>query len=132
RRHVPSRAARTRASISRSRRPGSSAGSCSARARTPVSCRCPSPRECGDAGFADRHRIAGGCDGVDGGNVNDADPAVGPLREAVAAALDEDLGVLGDLTSQATVPEAAARTGRSLAPQAAVLAGATSLSALSP
>ena len=60
--------------------------------------------------------------------MNDADPAVGPLREAVAAALDEDLGVLGDLTSQATVPEAAVGTGRFVARQPGVLAGTTAVS----
>jgi nicotinate-nucleotide pyrophosphorylase (carboxylating) len=56
--------------------------------------------------------------------VSDADAAVGPLREAVAAALDEDLGVLGDLTSQAIIPEAAVGTGRFVAREAGVLAGA--------
>jgi nicotinate-nucleotide pyrophosphorylase (carboxylating) len=55
--------------------------------------------------------------------VSDADPAVGPLREAVAEALAEDLGVLGDLTSQAIIPEAAVGTGRFVARQAGVLAG---------
>jgi nicotinate-nucleotide pyrophosphorylase (carboxylating) len=60
--------------------------------------------------------------------MSDADPAVGPLREAVAAALDEDLGVLGDLTSQATVPGAAVGTGRFVARQRGVLAGTTVVS----
>jgi nicotinate-nucleotide pyrophosphorylase (carboxylating) len=55
--------------------------------------------------------------------VTDADPAVGPLREVVAAALDEDLGVLGDLTSQALVAEHARGTGRVVARQEGVLAG---------
>ncbi|HKA93330.1 MAG TPA: carboxylating nicotinate-nucleotide diphosphorylase [Acidimicrobiia bacterium] len=55
--------------------------------------------------------------------MSDADPAVGPLREAVAAAVDEDLGVLGDLTSQAIIPEAAVGTGRFVARQSGVLAG---------
>jgi nicotinate-nucleotide pyrophosphorylase (carboxylating) len=55
--------------------------------------------------------------------VSDADPAVSPLREVVAAALDEDLGVLGDLTSQAIIPEHARGTGRFVARQEGVLAG---------
>jgi nicotinate-nucleotide pyrophosphorylase (carboxylating) len=55
--------------------------------------------------------------------VSDADAAVGPLREAVAVALDEDLGVLGDLTSQAIIPEAALGTGRFVAREHGVLAG---------
>jgi len=55
--------------------------------------------------------------------VSDADAAVGPLREAVAVALDEDLGVLGDLTSQAIVPEVTLGTGRFVAREQGVLAG---------
>ena len=55
--------------------------------------------------------------------MTDADPAVGPLREVVAAALDEDLGVLGDLTSQALIAEHARGTGRVVARQEGVLAG---------
>jgi nicotinate-nucleotide pyrophosphorylase (carboxylating) len=55
--------------------------------------------------------------------MTDADPAIGPLREIVAAALDEDLGVLGDLTSQAIIPEYASGTGRFVARQDGVLAG---------
>lgn len=55
--------------------------------------------------------------------MSDADPAVGPLREVVASALDEDLGVLGDLTSQAIVPEHSRGTGRFVARQDGVLAG---------
>jgi nicotinate-nucleotide pyrophosphorylase (carboxylating) len=55
--------------------------------------------------------------------VSDADPAVSPLREVVAAALDEDLGVLGDLTSQALLAEHARGTGRFVARQEGVLAG---------
>jgi nicotinate-nucleotide pyrophosphorylase (carboxylating) len=55
--------------------------------------------------------------------VSDADAAVGPLREAVAVALDEDLGVLGDLTSQAIIPEAALGTGHFVAREHGVLAG---------
>jgi nicotinate-nucleotide pyrophosphorylase (carboxylating) len=55
--------------------------------------------------------------------MTDADPAVGPLREIVAAALDEDLGVLGDLTSQALIAEHARGTGRFVAREQGVLAG---------
>jgi nicotinate-nucleotide pyrophosphorylase (carboxylating) len=55
--------------------------------------------------------------------VSDADPAIGPLREIVAAALDEDLGVLGDLTSQAVIAEYRGGTGRFVARQDGVLAG---------
>jgi nicotinate-nucleotide pyrophosphorylase (carboxylating) len=55
--------------------------------------------------------------------VSDADPAVSPLREIVAAALDEDLGVLGDLTSQALIAEHARGTGRIVAREEGVLAG---------
>jgi nicotinate-nucleotide pyrophosphorylase (carboxylating) len=55
--------------------------------------------------------------------VSDADPAVGPLREVVAAALDEDLGVLGDLTSQAMIPEYERGTARFVAREEGVLAG---------
>src|SRR5213079_3504999 len=57
-----------------------------------------------------------------GSAVSDA-AAVGPLREAVAVALDEDLGVLGDLPSQAIIPEAALGTGRFVAREHGVLAG---------
>jgi nicotinate-nucleotide pyrophosphorylase (carboxylating) len=55
--------------------------------------------------------------------VSDVDPAVSFMREAVAVALDEDLGVLGDLTSQAVIPEATFGTGRVVARQDGVLAG---------
>jgi nicotinate-nucleotide pyrophosphorylase (carboxylating) len=55
--------------------------------------------------------------------VSDSDAAVGPLREAVAVALDEDLGVLGDLTSQAIIPDVTLGTGRFVAREQGVLAG---------
>ena len=55
--------------------------------------------------------------------MSDADATVGPLREAVAVALDEDLGVLGDLTSQAIIPEDALGTGHFVAREEGVLAG---------
>ena len=55
--------------------------------------------------------------------MSDADAAVGPLRETVAVALDEDLGVLGDLTSQAIIPEVELGTGRFVAREQGVLAG---------
>ena len=55
--------------------------------------------------------------------MSDAAAAVGPLREAVAVALDEDLGVLGDLTSQAVIPEDALGTGHFVAREEGVLAG---------
>jgi nicotinate-nucleotide pyrophosphorylase (carboxylating) len=55
--------------------------------------------------------------------VSDADPSIGPLREVVAAALDEDIGVLGDLTSQAIIAEHVPGTGRFVARGDGVLAG---------
>jgi nicotinate-nucleotide pyrophosphorylase (carboxylating) len=55
--------------------------------------------------------------------MSDADPALGPLREVVAAALYEDFGVLGDLTSQAIIPEHGRGTGHFVARQEGVLAG---------
>jgi nicotinate-nucleotide pyrophosphorylase (carboxylating) len=55
--------------------------------------------------------------------VSDVDPAVSYMREAVAVAIDEDLGVLGDLTSQAVIPEAALGTGRFVVREDGVLAG---------
>jgi nicotinate-nucleotide pyrophosphorylase (carboxylating) len=55
--------------------------------------------------------------------MSDADPLIGPLREVVAGALDEDLGVLGDLTSQAVIPEYTRGSGRFVARQDGVLAG---------
>jgi nicotinate-nucleotide pyrophosphorylase (carboxylating) len=55
--------------------------------------------------------------------MSDADPPIGPLREVVAGALDEDLGVLGDLTSHAIIPEYARGTGHFVARQEGVLAG---------
>jgi len=55
--------------------------------------------------------------------VSNADAAVGPMREAVAVALDEDLGVLGDLTSQAIIPEVAFGTGQFVGREQGVLAG---------
>ena len=55
--------------------------------------------------------------------MSDVDPSVSYMREAVAVAIDEDLGVLGDLTSQAVVPEAVLGTGRFVARQDGVLAG---------
>jgi nicotinate-nucleotide pyrophosphorylase (carboxylating) len=53
----------------------------------------------------------------------DFDPPVTAVREAVARALAEDLGVLGDLTSTALVPADAAGTGHFVARSAGVLAG---------
>jgi nicotinate-nucleotide pyrophosphorylase (carboxylating) len=55
--------------------------------------------------------------------MSEADPALGPLREVVAAALYEDFGVLGDLTSQAIIPEHARGTGHFVARREGVLAG---------
>jgi nicotinate-nucleotide pyrophosphorylase (carboxylating) len=51
------------------------------------------------------------------------DLAVGLVREAVAVALDEDLGVLGDITTLATIPESAHGTGRFVSRTDGVLAG---------
>jgi nicotinate-nucleotide pyrophosphorylase (carboxylating) len=53
----------------------------------------------------------------------DFDPPVTAIREAVARALAEDLGVLGDLTSTALIPGDAAGTGRFMARVDGVLAG---------
>jgi nicotinate-nucleotide pyrophosphorylase (carboxylating) len=53
----------------------------------------------------------------------DFDPPVSAVREAVARALAEDLGVLGDLTSTALVPADAAGTGYFVARRPGVLAG---------
>jgi nicotinate-nucleotide pyrophosphorylase (carboxylating) len=53
----------------------------------------------------------------------DFDPPISAVREAVARALAEDLGVLGDLTSTALIPPDAAGTGHFVARSAGVLAG---------
>ncbi len=53
----------------------------------------------------------------------DFDPPVTAVREAVVRALAEDLGVLGDLTSTALIPAAAAGRGRFVARRPGVLAG---------
>jgi nicotinate-nucleotide pyrophosphorylase (carboxylating) len=51
------------------------------------------------------------------------DPPIGLLREVVALALREDLGLLGDLTSIAVIPEEAEGTARFVARTDGVLAG---------
>ena len=53
----------------------------------------------------------------------DFDPPVTAVREAVARALAEDLGVLGDLTSTALIPAEAAGAGHFVARAPGVLAG---------
>jgi nicotinate-nucleotide pyrophosphorylase (carboxylating) len=53
----------------------------------------------------------------------DFDPPVSAVREVVARALAEDLGVLGDLTSTALIPAEATGTGHFMARGAGVLAG---------
>jgi nicotinate-nucleotide pyrophosphorylase (carboxylating) len=53
----------------------------------------------------------------------DFDPPISAVREAVARALAEDLGVLGDLTSTALIPADAAGTGHFVARRPGVLAG---------
>ena len=53
----------------------------------------------------------------------DCQPPPPAVREAVARALAEDLGTLGDLTSTALVPEGASGAGRLVARAAGVLAG---------
>jgi nicotinate-nucleotide pyrophosphorylase (carboxylating) len=55
----------------------------------------------------------------------DFDPPISAVREAVARALAEDLGVLGDLTSTALIPSDAVGTGHFVARVAGVLAGTT-------
>jgi nicotinate-nucleotide pyrophosphorylase (carboxylating) len=56
----------------------------------------------------------------------DLDPPPPVVREAVARALAEDLGNLGDLTSIALIPEGTHGTGRFVARAAGVLAGTAS------
>ena len=51
------------------------------------------------------------------------DPPISAIREAVARALAEDLGVLGDLTSTALIPAEAAGVGHFVARRPGVLAG---------
>ena len=53
----------------------------------------------------------------------DFDAPVSAIREAVARALAEDLGVLGDLTSTALIPAGATGTGHFVARRPGVLAG---------
>ena len=53
----------------------------------------------------------------------DFDPPVSAVREAIARALAEDLGVLGDLTSIALIPADTVGTGYFVARAAGVLAG---------
>ena len=53
----------------------------------------------------------------------DFDPPISAVREAVARALAEDLGVLGDLTSTALIPSDAIGTGHFVARVPGVLAG---------
>lgn len=55
--------------------------------------------------------------------LGDFDPPPTAVREAVARALAEDLGPLGDLTTMALAPEAAEGTGRFVNRAAGVLAG---------
>lgn len=55
--------------------------------------------------------------------LGDFDPPPTAVKEAVARALAEDLGPLGDLTTVALAPEAAEGTGRFVARAAGVLAG---------
>jgi nicotinate-nucleotide pyrophosphorylase (carboxylating) len=53
----------------------------------------------------------------------DFDPPISAAREAVARALAEDLGVLGDLTSTALIPAEAVGVGHFVARRPGVLAG---------
>ena len=53
----------------------------------------------------------------------DFDPPISALREVVARALAEDLGVLGDLTSTALIPADAAGTGHFVARRPGIVAG---------
>ena len=53
----------------------------------------------------------------------DFDPPISAIREAVARALAEDLGVLGDLTSTALIPDDATGSGHFMARKDGVLAG---------
>ena len=83
--------------------PSSSAGSCSARPRSASS--CPSPRRSRQRGERRRRRRRSAC----------ARPSRSPSTRTS--------GVLGDLTSQAIIPEAALGTGRFVAREHGVLAG---------
>ena len=60
----------------------------------------------------------------------DFDPPISAVREAVARALAEDLGVLGDLTSTALIPPEAAGTGHLVARRSGVLAGTATATAV--
>ena len=53
----------------------------------------------------------------------DFDPPISAVREVVARALAEDLGVLGDLTSTALIPADAAGTGHFVARRPGIVAG---------
>lgn len=55
--------------------------------------------------------------------IRDLDPPATAVREVVARALAEDLGLLGDLTSLAVIDEAATATGHFMARSEGVLAG---------
>jgi nicotinate-nucleotide pyrophosphorylase (carboxylating) len=55
--------------------------------------------------------------------MSDFDPPVPTIRDVVTRALAEDLGVLGDLTSLAVIPESAVGGGWFVARRAGVLAG---------
>ncbi|MCZ7528152.1 MAG: carboxylating nicotinate-nucleotide diphosphorylase [Acidimicrobiia bacterium] len=55
--------------------------------------------------------------------IGDLDPPLGAVREAVARALGEDLGVLGDITSIAVIPEEAVGRASVVARQEGILAG---------
>jgi len=55
--------------------------------------------------------------------IGDLDPPFTAVRDVVARALAEDLGLLGDLTSLAVIDEAAKATARFVARSEGVLAG---------
>jgi nicotinate-nucleotide pyrophosphorylase (carboxylating) len=59
----------------------------------------------------------------------DLHPPITAVRDAVARALAEDLGVLGDLTSTALIPANVTGTGHFMARVDGVLAGTASLHA---
>ena len=60
----------------------------------------------------------------------DCDPPVSAVGEAVARALAEDLGVLGDLTSTALIPAETGGTGHFVARAAGVVAGTAAATAV--
>src|SRR5688572_4433330 len=100
-------------------RGGATTGSTSPRRISRWSGSCTSGPSSGCGFRPPRPCRSGNGDGMSG----DFDPPVSAVREAVARALAEDLGVLGDLTSTALIPADAVGTGHFVARVPGVLAG---------